>query len=306
MVDPVAVEFFARQLQDSANSLCYDTGADIPEWASVSHGVYLSIGAAGVHRSLGVAVSFVQSTCMDSWKPVHLRMMELGGNQRFAEFLRQHKVPENMPIRQKYSTRAAKWYRENLRAMAEGREPPPPLCEGVGHLPATEAAAATEKVLDRVFAAPTGACAKPAGAPPAAAGGAVPDKTAGDAGGPASASGRPSAPRGLAQPRPGASPEAAAPMERAGRRAESRQGCKSCCRACALGLTGKAVFVMPAFQRVRAGLHIFHGTLRAFDVTRRRMASNGIAWHLRDDLPPLSSGIFGDMFPSSAWLRLDA
>jgi len=102
---------------------------------------------------LGVKVSFVQSTTMDSWKPVHLKMMQLGGNRRFAEFLREHGVPEDMPLRQKYRTRAAEWYRKNLRAMAEGTTAPEPLPDGVGHLLTEDAASQTAALLDDVFAA---------------------------------------------------------------------------------------------------------------------------------------------------------
>lgn len=153
MVDPKAAECFRKEREkDAANTMCIDSGTAGADWASVSHGIYLSIGASGVHRSLGVRVSFVQSTTMDSWKPVHLRMMELGGNRRFADFLRQHGIPEDMPLREKYRTRAAAWYRENLRALAEGVEPPAPLEEGTGHLPADDAQEGTAAVLDQVFA----------------------------------------------------------------------------------------------------------------------------------------------------------
>lgn len=145
-----APEFFSAQLSDPANGTCCDGGPGEAEWASVSHGIYLSIAAAGVHRSMGVRTSFVQSTAMDAWKPLHLRMMELGGNRRFNDFLRQHGVPEGAPLREKYATRAAAWYRRSLRAEAEGSEAPEPLAEGTGHLPEEECAASA--VLDRVFA----------------------------------------------------------------------------------------------------------------------------------------------------------
>jgi len=146
-----APEFFdAARHSDPANELCCDGGPGEAEWASVSHGIYLSIAAAGVHRSMGVRTSFVQSTVMDAWKPIHLRMMELGGNRRFSDFLRQHGVPEDAPLREKYATRAAAWYRRNLRAEAEGSDAPEPLAENTGHLPEEERAASV--VLDRVFA----------------------------------------------------------------------------------------------------------------------------------------------------------
>lgn len=152
--DPVAFEFFVEDLQKPSNSVCCDTGVAAPQWASVSHGIYISIGASGIHRSLGVKVSFVQSLSMDSWRPVHLRMMQLGGNERFNQFMIEQGVPLDMPIREKYSTRAAEWYREALRAEAEGRELPPPLEPGVGHLPSEENLQNLEerRLLDQVFA----------------------------------------------------------------------------------------------------------------------------------------------------------
>merc|ERR1719296_98829 len=89
---------------------------------------------------------------MDQWKPVHLRMMELGGNQRFQDFLDGHNIPRDMPIRKKYQTRPAAWYRVYLRALAEGAELPSPLPAGTGHLPMPPSASETEGVLNQVFA----------------------------------------------------------------------------------------------------------------------------------------------------------
>lgn len=117
------------------NQVCIDLGTEGPQWASVSHGCYISLESSGVHRSLGVHVSFVRSTTMDSWKPSQLKMMELGGNAKLKAFFKEHNVPESMAIAQKYNTRAADWYRKNLRALAEGTDPPSPLPEGEGHLP---------------------------------------------------------------------------------------------------------------------------------------------------------------------------
>merc|ERR1719424_58105 len=127
-------EFFRWQQQDPANQACIDCGQASPQWASVSHGCYISLESSGVHRSLGVHISFVRSTTMDSWKPLQLKLMELGGNQKLKAFFRLHKIAD-MPIVQKYNTRAAEWYRKNLRALAEGTDQPPPLPEGTASLP---------------------------------------------------------------------------------------------------------------------------------------------------------------------------
>lgn len=141
-------------MEDLDNRMCCDCGTAGASWVSIQHGIYLSIGAAGLHRSLGVKVSFVQSTTMDSWKPIHLKMMELGGNRRFNEFMEEQGIPAEMPIREKYSTRAAEWYRENLRAVAEGLEPLAPLPAGAGLEPTEPTSPLfTRQVLDQVFAA---------------------------------------------------------------------------------------------------------------------------------------------------------
>eukprot|EP00927_Polykrikos_kofoidii_P005210 TRINITY_DN12080_c0_g1_i1.p1 TRINITY_DN12080_c0_g1~~TRINITY_DN12080_c0_g1_i1.p1 ORF type:complete len:482 (+),score=80.96 TRINITY_DN12080_c0_g1_i1:63-1448(+) len=134
-MDEATKAFFRRQQEDEANQTCVDGGGHNPQWASVSHGCYISIEASGVHRSLGVHISFVRSTTMDSWKPAQLRLMELGGNRRLKACFKEHGVPEDAPITEKYNTRAADWYRKNLRALAEGTDAPPPLPEGTGHLP---------------------------------------------------------------------------------------------------------------------------------------------------------------------------
>lgn len=145
----MASKFFQKHQAEEANAKCCDSVGSKAEWASVSHGIYISIEAAGVHRSLGVKRSFVLSTSLDSWKPEHLKMMQLGGNQRFHDFMSQH-VPKDMPLRQKYLTRAAEWYRENLRAEAEGLEPPAPLKPGTGHL-LLENATSQEELLNKIF-----------------------------------------------------------------------------------------------------------------------------------------------------------
>lgn len=72
---------------------------------------------------------------MDAWTPLQRKKMELGGNKRLRDFLRSHGIPDSTPIKQKYNTIAADWYRKNLQACAEGSECPPPIPEGTGHLP---------------------------------------------------------------------------------------------------------------------------------------------------------------------------
>lgn len=49
-----------------------------------------TLSHAGIHRSLGVHMSFVRSTTLDSWTEEQLQTMAVGGNQRGRTFFKQH------------------------------------------------------------------------------------------------------------------------------------------------------------------------------------------------------------------------
>eukprot|EP00927_Polykrikos_kofoidii_P057738 TRINITY_DN51923_c0_g1_i1.p1 TRINITY_DN51923_c0_g1~~TRINITY_DN51923_c0_g1_i1.p1 ORF type:complete len:274 (-),score=42.63 TRINITY_DN51923_c0_g1_i1:34-822(-) len=118
----------AELLDAPGNDTCFDCDArcvDDP-WVSVTHGTFVCLNCAGMHRSFGVEISFVRSLKLDALRASDIKALLFGGNIRFREFLEEpergvsRKVFTELSPDTRYFTPACDLYRRRLQAQVNG------------------------------------------------------------------------------------------------------------------------------------------------------------------------------------------
>jgi len=102
-------------------SLFLIIGTVHPQWVSVNNGVYVCYNCSGIHRGFGVQISFIRSLSMDSISEKQQKILFLGGNKRFFDYIQCYNLHHDSP-NAKYKSRAAEYYRTKLKAEVENEE----------------------------------------------------------------------------------------------------------------------------------------------------------------------------------------
>lgn len=122
MGDPQTPEisaFLKRQIQDDRyNAFCIDCQRNRSSHCNISFGTFLCSDCANVHReNFAFHESYIKQVFAESWDTYQIRIVEVGGNKRFFDFLSEYQQ-ERDTIPYKYASVNAHYYRRMISSWA--------------------------------------------------------------------------------------------------------------------------------------------------------------------------------------------
>eukprot|EP01029_Cantina_marsupialis_P012425 TRINITY_DN273_c5_g1_i1.p1 TRINITY_DN273_c5_g1~~TRINITY_DN273_c5_g1_i1.p1 ORF type:complete len:490 (+),score=164.20 TRINITY_DN273_c5_g1_i1:41-1471(+) len=110
------------------NNRCADCGSKSLGWASATLGIFICIRCSGIHRSMGVGISFVRSVNLDQWETKHVRNMQHWGNRRAKQYYEANVPPGRQVPDERCSIRVLEnWIRDKYdRRLFKAATLPPP------------------------------------------------------------------------------------------------------------------------------------------------------------------------------------
>lgn len=103
---------------DPKNKDCADCKGQPTTVVSINQGVALCNKCATLHTVLGTGISYLHPMNFE-WDTYLIEFFRKGGNSKFLEFCEKNGINE-LPVDQKYKTKAADYYRRNLKAAVLG------------------------------------------------------------------------------------------------------------------------------------------------------------------------------------------